>query len=76
MEDEEYFMMKVDGEEYERVTQHAGVKTTICKNRFEIVCADRSEVNEQQVVAELKAWINKRREEEMRDAGGVPAQVS
>lgn len=72
----EDYIYSSTGGGYERITHIAGVKTTICKNRFEIVCADRSEVNEQQVVAELKAWINKRREEEMRDAGGVPAQVS
>lgn len=63
------------GEDYERVTHIAGVKTTVCKNRFEIVCADRSEINEQVVVNELKVWI-KRREAEMREPGDLPGAVS
>jgi hypothetical protein len=58
------------GEDYERVTHVAGVKTTICKNRFEVICADRAEVNEERAVAEFKSWI-KRREAEMREPGPV-----
>mgnify|MGYP006268829109 CR=1 FL=1 len=58
------------GENYERVTNIAGVKTTFCKNRFEVICKDRAEVNEERAVAEFKSWI-KRREEEMREPGPV-----
>jgi hypothetical protein len=64
------------GENYERITNLGGVKTTICKNRFEVICQPRAEVNEERAVAELKAWIAKRREEEMRDAGDMPGTVS
>jgi hypothetical protein len=61
---------------YERITNLAGVKTTVCKNRFEIACHDKAEINEQRAIEDLKAWIAKRREEEMRDAGSVPGAVS
>ena len=64
------------GENYERITNLGGVKTTICKNRFEVVCQQHAEVNEERTVAELKAWIAKRREEEMRDPGSVSGTVS
>ena len=76
MKEEEYYMYKVDGEEYERVTQHAGVKTTICKNRFEVICRDRAEVNEQATIAELKAWLARRREDALREDGSVSGAVS
>ena len=63
------------GENYERITNLAGVKTTICKNRFEVICQPTADINEERVTLELHAWI-KRREKEMRDAGDLPAQVS
>lgn len=64
------------GENYERVTSQAGVRTTVCRNRFEVLCRDRAEVNEKFVIEELKAWLAKRREAEMREFGGVPGEVS
>ena len=73
---EEYMMSVVMGEDYERITNIAGVKTTVCKNRFEIVCQSRGEVNEAVAVAELRAWINKRRQEEMRESRDMPKAVS
>lgn len=73
---EEYMMSVVMGEDYERITNIAGVKTTVCKNRFEIVCQNRGEVNEAVAVAELRAWINKRRQEEMRESRDMPKAVS
>jgi hypothetical protein len=73
---DDYMMTSNKREGYERVTNIAGVKTTICKNRFEILCLGRAEVNEQQVINELRAWIAKRREDEMRDAGDLPGSVS
>jgi hypothetical protein len=73
--EEEYFMLSIDGEEYGRVTQHAGVKTTICKNRFEIICRERAEVNEQVTIKELKDWLAKRKQDAMRDNGNMPEEV-
>ena len=73
---DDYLMVNISGENYERITHVAGVKTTVCKNRFEVACADRSEVNEQQIVHELRSWLSKRRVEEMRSAGDLPVQVS
>ena len=70
------FIHATGGENYERITNMAGVKTTICKNRFEVVCQPHAEVNEQRAIDDLKAWIAKRRDEEMLDAGGVPGAVS
>lgn len=73
---EDYMMMRIDGEDYERVTNIAGVKTTVCKNRFEVICQEHAEINEQQAIQEFRAWIAKRRQDEVRDAGGVPGLVS
>ena len=64
-----------NGENYERITHIAGVKTTVCRNRFEISCTDHSEINEQSAISELRSWL-KRREEEVRDAGRVSGAVS
>mgnify|MGYP003346500458 CR=1 FL=1 len=73
---DDYMVTTVRDEDYERVTNLGGIRTTICKNRFEVVCQDRAETNDQQIVQELRAWLSKRRQDEVRDAGGVPAQVS
>ena len=72
---EDYMLIKM-GENYEKGTSHAGVRTTVCKNRFEILCRDRAEVNEKTAVDELKAWLAKRRQEEMRESGDMPEDVS
>ena len=73
--DEEYYMYKVDRGDYERVTNKQGVKTTVCKNRFEVVCRERAEINELEAITEFKTWLARRREDAMRDDGGVPGQV-
>lgn len=73
---EEYMMVVANGDEYERVTNYGGVKTTICKNRFEVICRDRAEINEQQAVQEFRGWIAKRKQEEMRESGDLPREVS
>jgi hypothetical protein len=65
MMSEDYLYQSAEGGRYERVTNIAGVKTTICHNRFEIVCRDRADINEQQVVADLKEWIAKQRPQEV-----------
>lgn len=75
MKTDEYLMMSVSEDHYEKVTNSAGVRTTVCKNRFEILCQDKGEINEQHAVHELRAWIAKRRQEEMRDAGDLPKQL-
>ena len=69
------YIYMTSSENYERITNLAGVKTTVCKNRFEIACQPHAEINEQKAIDELRAWI-KRREAEVRDAGGVPGEVS
>ena len=73
---EDYMAVTVNGGEYERVTNIAGVKTTVCKNRFEVACRDRAEINEQQAVQEFRGWIAKRKQEEMRESGDLPREVS
>jgi len=56
---------------YKRVIQRDGVKTTIAKNRFEIIAAPGGDITEQSVVALVREWV-KWRKEQMRDSGGVP----
>ena len=74
-QDEVYFMLRMGEDDYERVTNKQGVKTTVCKNRFEVICRERAEVNDMEAIAEFKAWLARRREDSMRDDGGVPGQV-
>ena len=64
------------GESYERVTNLAGVKTTICKNRFEVLCRERAEVNDQATIAELKAWLQRRKQDALREDGSMSGEVS
>lgn len=59
-------------ENYERVVQTDGVRTTVCRNRFEIATSTGCDVWEQQAVQALREWIRWRKEEELRLAGGVP----
>ena len=75
MKDQDYMMTTLNGEEYERVTQHAGVKTTICKNRFEVLCRDRGEINEQVIIQEFKAWLARRKQDALREDGGMSGEV-
>lgn len=58
-------------EDYERIVQTGDVKTTICRNRFEIIVRPNGEMWEQQVVQSLREWVRWRKEIEMRQSGGV-----
>lgn len=73
---EDYMMSMMRGEDYERVTNFGGIRTTICRNRFEVLCQDRAETNDQQIVQELRAWLAKRREDEMREDGSLSGAMS
>ncbi len=66
------FIHIASGENYERVTQIDGVRTTYCRNRFEVIALPHGEVNEQQAVQAFRDWVRWRKEQELRDAGGVP----
>ena len=57
-------------DKYNKVLSHAGTKTTVCKNRFEIVCVDGSGINEAVLVSELRSWIAMHKQEE-REANGA-----
>lgn len=60
------------GEKYEKVTHADGVRTTHCRNRFEIVISSTGELSEQQAVQAIKDWVKWRKaEDELRDAGCV-----
>jgi hypothetical protein len=39
---DDYILTKIDGDNYERITNIAGVRTTVCKNRFEVLCQERA----------------------------------
>ena len=70
MSDDDYVHL-VTGENYERITQHDGVRTTVCKNRFEIIVSPGNDIWEQQAVQALREWIKWRKEEQLRQAGAV-----
>ena len=53
------------GDNYRRVTYIAGVRTTICENRFEILTDPNNEINEQFAVQELRKWIHGRKKEDV-----------
>lgn len=56
-------------DDYERIVQSDGVRTTVCINRFEVIAQPTGEVNEQQAVQRLREWIRSRREKGLQDAG-------
>ena len=61
------------GEKYEKVTQHDGVRVTLCRNRFEIASMPHGEISEQQAVQALKDLVRWRKaQEDMREPGCVP----
>ena len=62
MKHDDYIEVQV-GENYRKVVHMAGVRTTICANRFEILTDPNNDINEQQAVQSLREWIQKRREE-------------
>ena len=53
------------GADYRKVTHFAGVLTTQCENRFEILAKPLCEINEQQAIIALRDWIQKRRKEDV-----------
>ena len=61
MKDDDYIEIQV-GENYKKVTNMAGVRTTVCENRFEVLTDPNNDINEQQVVQALREWVQKRRE--------------
>jgi hypothetical protein len=71
MEHDQYVEIRV-GENYERIIQSDGVRTTVCLNRFEIIAQPNCEVWEQHAVQHLREWIRTRKEKELQAAGGVP----
>ena len=58
-------------EDYQRVVQIAGVRVTICRNRFEVVTCQDNDINEQQAVQALREWIRWRKEEQLRRSGDL-----
>jgi|GEM_PF-4932922 len=64
MKYDEYIEVQV-GENYRKITHIAGVRTTLCENRFEILTDPKNEINEQQAVQSLREWIQKRRKEDV-----------
>ena len=58
-------------EKYERIVQQDGVKTTVCRHRYEVIATPGNEINEQRVVQAFRDWIRWRRQEELRHAGAV-----
>lgn len=59
------FIHIATGENYERITQIDGVRTTHCRNRFEIIASPTSEVSEQQAVQALRDWVRWRKEHDV-----------
>lgn len=70
MSDDRYIEIRT-GENYERVVQADGVRTTVCANRFEIITHPAGDINEQQAVQQLREWIRGRKEKEVCGAGSV-----
>jgi hypothetical protein len=62
--DDDYIEIQA-GPNYRKVTHMAGVLTTVCENRFEIIAGPLCEINEQQAVQALREWIQKRRQEDV-----------
>lgn len=60
------------GEDYSKIIQTDGVKVTVCANRFEIRTVAHAEIQDQQVIQQLREWIKWRRDKELRDSGLVP----
>ena len=59
--DEDFIHIQT-GENYERITQQDGVRTTVCRNRFEIIALPHGEVSEQQAVQAVRDWVRWRKE--------------
>lgn len=59
------------GEDYQRIVQIDGVRTTLCRNRFEIITSPGNDIWEQQAVQALREWIKWRKENILQHAGSV-----
>jgi len=70
MANEDYILVET-GEDYSKVIQTDGVRTTVCANRFEILTSARSEINEQQAMQQLREWVRWRKEKELRTVGSL-----
>lgn len=70
MENDDYILIDT-GEDYSKIVQTDGVRTTVCANRFEILTSARAEINEQQAMQQLREWIKWRKEKELRLAGNL-----
>jgi hypothetical protein len=70
MSEENFYYSKV-GPDYERITQPEGVRTTVCKNRYEVLASPTAEVSEQQAVQQLREWIRERNAKVMQGTGRV-----
>jgi hypothetical protein len=70
MSEENFYYSKV-GPDYERITQQDGVRTTVCKNRYEVLASPTAEVSEQQAVQQLREWIRERNAKVMQGTGCV-----
>jgi len=71
MENDDYILIET-GEDYSKIVQTDGVRTTVCANRFEVLTSARAEINEQQAIQQLREWIRWRREKELRESGYLP----
>lgn len=71
MASDDYIHTRV-GDDYEKIIQQDGVRTTICKNRYEILLTPTAELSEQQAMQQIREWIRWRNEKILRDAGAVP----
>lgn len=71
MKDDDYILVSA-GEDYSKIVQTDGVRTTVCANRFEILTSARAEINEQQAIQQLREWVRSRREKELRESGDLP----
>jgi hypothetical protein len=70
MANEDYILVNA-GQDYSKVVQTDGVRTTVCANRFEILTSSRAEVQEQQAMQQLREWIKWRKEKELRSVGSM-----
>jgi hypothetical protein len=52
-------------ERYEQVINTSGIVITVCEGRFEVICREGHDVNEQYVVLKLREWLEKHREKKL-----------
>lgn len=66
--------MKLEDTENYKVLQHvAGVRVTVCENRFEVVIEPGTDAREQHVMGMVRDWIRERRQKaQLRKPGDLP----